>query len=144
MNDVSGRGVFNRGLAYCVFMHPATLAVDNGRALHIGARHGEAVAREGCRYAPVRRVSGSEPPGLRTHRRRGRPRPLRSAVVEYQAPSVASDSNFARGLVMQAGTRDASLSCMDRHQPTGPHGHVSGPLVKFDMGHYSRRGAMTS
>ena len=40
---------------------------------------------------------------------------------------------------MQAGTRD-TLSCMDRHQPTGPHGHVSGPLVKFDMGHYVRRG----
>ena len=40
---------------------------------------------------------------------------------------------------MQAGTRDA-LSCMDRHQPTGPHGHVSGPLVKFDMGHYFRKG----
>ena len=26
---------------------------------------------------------------------------------------------------MQADTRDA-LSCMDRYQPTGPHGHVSG------------------
>ena len=39
---------------------------------------------------------------------------------------------------MQAGTRDA-LSCMDRHQPTGPHGHVSGPLVKIDMGHCIRR-----
>ena len=58
--------------------------------LHIsGARHGEAVAREGGRYAPVRRGSGSEPLGLRMHRRRGRSRPLRSAVVEYQAPSVA-------------------------------------------------------
>ena len=43
---------------------------------------------------------------------------------------------------MQAGTRDA-LSCTDRYQPTGPHGHVSGPLVKFDMGHYPQ-GAMTS
>ena len=40
---------------------------------------------------------------------------------------------------MLAGTRDV-LSCMDRHQPTGPHGHVSGPLVKFDMGHYFRIG----
>ena len=40
---------------------------------------------------------------------------------------------------MQAGTRDA-LSCMDRYQPTGPHGHVSGPLVKIDMGHCIRRG----
>ena len=58
--------------------------------LHIiVARHGEAVAREGGRYAPVRRVSGSEPLNLRTHRHRRRSRPLRSAVVEYQAPSVA-------------------------------------------------------
>ena len=58
--------------------------------LHIsGARHEEAVAREGDRYALVRRVLGSEPLSLRTHRHRGRSRPLRSAVVEYQAPSVA-------------------------------------------------------
>ena len=64
-----------------VFMHPATLAVDNGRAPHSGERHEEAVAREGGRYAPVRRVSGSEPLGLRTHRRCGRSRPLRSTVV---------------------------------------------------------------
>ena len=35
------------------------------------------------------RVSGWEPLGLRTHRRRGRSRPHRSTVVEYQAPSVA-------------------------------------------------------
>ena len=70
-------------------MHLATLAVDNGRAPHFDARHGEAVAREGGRYAPVRRVLGSEPLSLRTHRHRGRSRPLRSAVVEYQAPSVA-------------------------------------------------------
>ena len=40
---------------------------------------------------------------------------------------------------MQAGTRDA-LSYMDRYQPTGPHDHVSGPLVKIDMGHCIRRG----
>ena len=53
------------------------------------------------------------------------------------------DSNFARGLVFQAGTRD-TLSCKDCHQLTGPHGHVSGPLVKVDMGHYFRRGAMIS
>ena len=70
-------------------MHPATLAVDNGRTPHTGARHEGAVAREGGRYAPVRRVLGSEPLSLRTHRHRGRSRPLRSAVVEYQAPSVA-------------------------------------------------------
>ena len=30
------------------------------------------------------------------------------------------------------GTRD-TLSCKDCHQPTGPHGHVSGPLVKFEL-----------
>ena len=48
-----------------------------------GARHEEAVAREGCRYAPVRRVLGSEPLSLRTHRHRGRSRPLRSAVIDY-------------------------------------------------------------
>ena len=54
-----------------------------------GTRHEEAVARKGGRYAPVRRVLGSEPLSLRTHRHRGRSRPLRSAVVEYQAPSVA-------------------------------------------------------
>ena len=72
-----------------IFMHPATFAVDNGRAPHSGVRHGEVVAREGGCYAPVRRVLGSEPLSLRTYRRRGRSRPLRSAVVEYQAPSVA-------------------------------------------------------
>ena len=88
---------------------------------------------------PVHRVSGSEPLRLRTHRHCGRSRPLRSAVVEYQLPSVASDFNFTRGLVMQTGTRD-TLSCTDCHQPTGSHGHVSGPLVNFDMVHKFRRG----
>ena len=34
------------------FLTPATLAVDNGRAPQYGARHEEAVAREGGRYAP--------------------------------------------------------------------------------------------
>ena len=74
-------------LAYlCTRQHWLWITVE----LHMpGARHGEAVAREGGRYAPVRRVSGSEPLGFRTHRRRGRSWPLRSAVVEYQAPSVA-------------------------------------------------------
>ena len=74
-------------LAYlCTRQHWLWITVE----LHIsGARYGEAVAREGSRYAPVRRVLGSEPLGLRTHRRRGRSLPLRSAVVEYQAPSVA-------------------------------------------------------
>ena len=70
------------------FLPPATLAVDNGRAPHYGARHEEAVAKEGGRYTPVRRVLGSEPLRLRTHRHCGRSRPLRSAVVENQVPSV--------------------------------------------------------
>ena len=64
-------------------MHPASLAVDNGRVSHSGVRHEEADAWEGVRYAAVRRVSGSEPLSLRTHRHHGRSRPLRSAVVEY-------------------------------------------------------------
>ena len=67
-------------LAYlCTRQHWMWITVE----LHIsGARHGEAVAREGGHYAPVCRVSGSEPLGLRTHRRHGRSRPLRSAVNE--------------------------------------------------------------
>ena len=70
----------------CIRQHWLWITVE----LHIsGARHEEAVAREGGRYAPVRRVLGSEPLSLRTYRHRGRSRPLRSAVVEYQAPSVA-------------------------------------------------------
>ena len=74
-------------LAYlCTRQHWLWITVK----LHIpGARHGEAVAREGGRYVPVHRVSGSERLSLRTHRHRGRSRPLMSAVVEYQAPSVA-------------------------------------------------------
>ena len=74
-------------LAYlCTRQHWLWITVE----LHItGARHEEAIAREGGRYAPVRRVLGSDPLSLRTHRHRGRSRPLRSAVVEYQAPSVA-------------------------------------------------------
>ena len=74
-------------LAYlCTRQHWLWITVE----LHnSGARHEEAVAREGGRYAPVRGVLGSEPLSLRTHRHCGRSRPLRSAVVEYQAPSVA-------------------------------------------------------
>ena len=74
-------------LAYlCTRQHWLWITVE----LHIyGACHEEAVAQEGGRYPPVRRVLGSEPLSLRTHRHRGRSRPLRSAVVEYQAPSVA-------------------------------------------------------
>ena len=75
---------------FSIFMHPASLAVDNaGRAPQIGARHEEADAQEGGRYTLVHRVSGSEPLSLRTHIHRGRSRPLRSAIVEYLAPSVA-------------------------------------------------------
>ena len=71
---------------FCPRQHYLWITVE----LHItGARHEEAVAREGGRYTPVRRVLGSEPLRLRTHRHRGRSRPLRSAVVEDQAPSVA-------------------------------------------------------
>ena len=89
-NGVRGRGkVQTRSgiLAHlCTRQHWLWVTVEP----HIlGTRHGEAVAREGGRYAPVRRVSGSEPLSLRTHRHRGRSRPLRSAVVEKQAPSVA-------------------------------------------------------
>ena len=74
-------------LAYlCTWQHWLWITVE---FYIIGARHGEAVAQEGGRYAPVRRVLGSETLSLRTHRRRGRSRPLRSAVVEYQATSVA-------------------------------------------------------
>ena len=74
-------------LAYlCTRQHWLWITVE----LHIsGARHEEAVAWEGGRYAPVRRVLGSKPLSLRTHRHRDRSRPLRSAVVKYQAPSVA-------------------------------------------------------
>ena len=74
-------------IAYlCTRQHWLWITVE----LHIsGARNEKAVAREGGRYAPVCRVSSSVPLGLRTHRRRGRSRPLRSAVVKYQAPSVA-------------------------------------------------------
>ena len=49
----------------CTRQHWLWITVD----LYIfSARHGEAVAREGGRYAPVRRVLGSEPLSLRTHR----------------------------------------------------------------------------
>ena len=74
---------------FSVFIYPASLAVDNGLAPQYRARHEEADAREGGRYTHVHRVSGSEPLSLRTHRHHGLSRRLRSAVVEYQAPSVA-------------------------------------------------------
>ena len=70
----------------CTLQHWLWITVE----LHIsGARHGDVVAREGGCYAPVRRVLGLEQLSLRTHRHRGRSWPLRSAVVEYHATSVA-------------------------------------------------------
>ena len=74
-------------LAYlCTRQHWLWITVE----LHIsGARYGEAVAWEGGRYAAVHQFLGSEPLSLRTHRQRSRSQPPRSAVVEYQAPSVA-------------------------------------------------------
>ena len=64
-------------LAYlCTRQHWLWITVE----LHItGARHEEAVAREGGRYALVRRVLGLEPLSLRTHRHRDRSR--RSGVT---------------------------------------------------------------
>ena len=124
-NSVRGRGTVQTRsgiLAYfCTPHHWLWITVE----LHItGARHEEADARERGRYSPVHRVSGSEPRSLRTHRHCGRSRPLSSAVVEYQAPSASS------GLTP---TLREDWSCKralkDRHQPTGPHGHVFGTLV---------------
>ena len=54
-----------------------------------GTLHEEAVAREGGLLSPCTPSLGLEPLSLRTHRHHGRSRPLRSAVVEDQAPSVA-------------------------------------------------------
>ena len=88
----------------CTRQHWLWITVE----LHIfGARHEEAVAWEGGRYAPVRQVLGSEPLSLSTHRRRGRSRPLRSAVVEYQTPSVA--------VWLQLCTRTGLASGHSRH-----------------------------
>ena len=65
--------------------------------LHItGARHEDADAWEGGRHSCVHRISGSEPRCLRTHRLSGQSRQRGSVVVEYQAPSTWSDSNFAQ------------------------------------------------
>ena len=96
---------------------------------------------------PVHRVLGLEPRRLRTHRHCDRSKPFRGAVVEYHADSISSgltltlrkDWSCKRGLE----SRDA-LSYMDHHQSTGPHGHVSVPLVKVDMGLFFPLGAMTS
>ena len=58
------------------------LAADNGRAPNHSARHGEAVAKKGCRHAPVLWVLGPETLGLRTHRRRDRSRLLLRSEIE--------------------------------------------------------------
>ena len=71
------------------FCPPATLAVDNGRAPHYRRATRRLLLGREVATLPVRRVLGSEPLSLRTHIHRGRSRPLRSAVVEDQAPSVA-------------------------------------------------------
>ena len=78
-----------RGLALALLctLHP--LVTDDDRAPLSSARHKAADAWGRGRHTLVHRVSGSKPRGLRTHRRSGRSRPLRSAVVENQAPSVA-------------------------------------------------------
>ena len=63
------------------------------------APHEEADAREGGRYTPVRRVSGSKPLSLRTHRHRSRSRPLRSAVVSSGlTPTLREDWSCKRVL----------------------------------------------
>ena len=72
-----------------VFQPPALLAVDNGRAPYYRRATRRLMLGWEVATLAVHRVSGSEPVSLRTHRHRDRSRPLKSAVVEYQAPSVA-------------------------------------------------------
>ena len=71
-------------------LHPPALATDNSRAPHYqGAQRGGCcLGGGGGRHSPAHKVLGSEPLRLRTHRLCGQSRPLRSTVVEYQAPSV--------------------------------------------------------
>ena len=86
VHHVRRRWVCNGGRAYSALLHPPALATDNGRTPHY-----QRVPRGGCCLGGGRqsRVLGSEPLCLRTHRLCGRSRPLRNAVVVYQAPSVA-------------------------------------------------------
>ena len=72
-----------------VLLPPATLAADNGRTPHYqrAPRGGCCLERGPPLSCPPR--FGLESLRLRTHRHYGRSRPLRSTVVEYQAPSVA-------------------------------------------------------
>ena len=57
------------------FLLPSTLASDKVGLHIIGARHEEAVDWKGDRFAPVHRVLGPEPLGLRTHSLRDRSLP---------------------------------------------------------------------
>ena len=81
-----------------------------------GTRHEEVVAREGGRYAPVRRVLGSEPLSLRTHRHRGRSRPLNSGLT----PTLREDWACKRALEtpchaqIAASPRDPTAMSPDR------------------------------
>ena len=74
-----------------LFFAVQLLTTDIGRPISLPARATRRLLLlgGGAMHSPVHRVSGSEPRRLRTHRLSGRSRPLRSTVVEYQAPSVA-------------------------------------------------------
>ena len=87
----------NRGPA-SVLLPPVTLAADNGQAPHYQRAPRGGCCLGGGRHSPVRRVSGSEPLRFRTHRHCGRSRPLRSTVVEYQAPTLREDWSCKRAL----------------------------------------------
>ena len=87
-HNVGNAGKCNQGRA-SVLLPPAALSVDNGRAPHYQHAPRGGCCLGGGRHSPVHRVSGSEPLRLRTHKLCSRLQPLRSAVVEYQAPSVA-------------------------------------------------------
>ena len=63
---------------------------------------------------------------------------LRRHVVSK--PRNARDSTFKYSCSFTKKNNIMITMFIDRPQPTGPHGHVSGPLVKIDMGHCIRRG----
>ena len=99
-----------------------TTAAGNG----IPARaNEEAVAREGGRYAPVRRVLGSEPLIERIQFQECRSR-VPGSISSGLTPTLREDWTHKRALE-PCHARIASS-------------HVSGPLVKIDMGHCIRRG----
>ena len=76
-----------KSVKYCFYL--AVQPFSYARDTTLPARDEEADAREGVATLYAHRVLGSEPLRLRTHRHSSRSRPLKSAVVEYQAPSVA-------------------------------------------------------